>query len=385
MICIGFSRKAMIYGPLFVIGAIALLVWNEGNAVTAHRSLDEGAKATISVENIDTVDPANEGKLVHMIGQAETLVNLVDNTFGVAPSNKVLKLKRNAEMYQWVETETSSSATSTDTTTTYKYTKGWKSLIVDSSFFHEQGGHQNPGYFPYQAAIFSAVPITFGAFTLSSDVVKNMDWFTSYSETLSVENIPDETLRGEAHLLDGGFYVGSNATYPSVGDTIITYEVLTPQKVSIVAQQIGNSFEPYATKVGKSVLFIEQGPHAAVEMYQHAQAQASAQAWMLRIFGFFLLYIGIFFLFAVPFLGNLVGGVTSCIMFPIALVISLTIIAFSWLAYRPLLAIPFLALVGLSICYFFSQRINSASREIPIAYQVSTNEEDDLELQKTCK
>jgi hypothetical protein len=48
-----------------------------------------------------SVDPANEGKLVHLTAKAVTDETLADDMFGV--SANAIKLRRNVEMYQWKE------------------------------------------------------------------------------------------------------------------------------------------------------------------------------------------------------------------------------------------------------------------------------------------
>jgi hypothetical protein len=387
------SCVSMLVGPLFVIVAIWLLVWNEGNAVTAHRSLDEGSKLTISLPTPDTIDPSYEGKLVHLIGRAETDVSLQDAVFGVTPSEKVLKLQRNAEMYQWAQharTQTKkNTGGSTTTTTVYSYSKEWKSELVPSGNFENPTGHDNPYYMPYKADAFVADPITMGAFTLPYDLVNRMNWLVNLPDTLSVDTIPDDTLRDQAHLYsNNGYYIGNNPAVPELGDSRITYQVVQSQTISVVAQQLGTSFGSYATKAGKSILLIERGTHSAEEMYQHAHAAATTSAWLFRLMGFILVYIGLRMLMqpltvaadVLPCLGNLVGGVTSCILVPIALIISLTVIALSWVAYRPFLAGSFLLAVA-GLVYYRIRNKRSGTPVVAQAYVIGEMEEHDMELQ----
>ena len=65
------SVGAVVIGLLLIVGMVVLLFWNEGRAVTTARSLAEGAGAVVSVA-ADKVDPANEGKLVHVSGTVTT-------------------------------------------------------------------------------------------------------------------------------------------------------------------------------------------------------------------------------------------------------------------------------------------------------------------------
>jgi len=99
---IGDSFKGIIGGILLILIAVVLLFWNEGRAVKRYKTLQEGRGAVVSV-SVTTVDPANEGKLIHVTGTAETDATLTDPIFGI--SVNAVKLRRSVEMYQWEESE----------------------------------------------------------------------------------------------------------------------------------------------------------------------------------------------------------------------------------------------------------------------------------------
>ncbi|MBV9586410.1 MAG: hypothetical protein JO213_16160, partial [Alphaproteobacteria bacterium] len=61
------SFVGALIGMLLVIGSVVLLWWNEGRAVDAIRALDQGARQVVEA-NATAVDPANNGKLVHLSG-----------------------------------------------------------------------------------------------------------------------------------------------------------------------------------------------------------------------------------------------------------------------------------------------------------------------------
>jgi hypothetical protein len=56
-------------GPLLVIGAIALLWWNEGRALQAIVGLKDAASQVVEAE-ASGPSPANDNKLVHVVGAA---------------------------------------------------------------------------------------------------------------------------------------------------------------------------------------------------------------------------------------------------------------------------------------------------------------------------
>src|SRR5450756_1875270 len=83
------------------------------------------------------VDPANEGKLVHVNGEVKAVAPLRDPEFRVAVTG--LRLIRTVEMYQWkAEKHTERHTTlggSEDSSTTYTYHLTWNGSRIDSSHF----------------------------------------------------------------------------------------------------------------------------------------------------------------------------------------------------------------------------------------------------------
>ena len=85
------SIKGILFGLLLIIVSSALLFWNEGRAAKTAAALSEGAGAVVSVA-ADKVDPANEGKLVHVAGDTSAAQAARDSDFGF--DAKGLKLVR---------------------------------------------------------------------------------------------------------------------------------------------------------------------------------------------------------------------------------------------------------------------------------------------------
>src|SRR5438046_8252577 len=132
------SLVGALIGILLVIGSVILLWWNEGRAVEAIRALDRGARQLVEAQAA-AIDPAKDGKLVHLSGMMETKAPARDTAFGVGADN-LLRLKRTVEMFQWTEhktTRTQKNLGGSETTeTTYSYRKEWADHAVDSSRFH---------------------------------------------------------------------------------------------------------------------------------------------------------------------------------------------------------------------------------------------------------
>ncbi|MFM8807304.1 MAG: hypothetical protein ACKOJB_00080, partial [Chthoniobacterales bacterium] len=98
---LGKAFTGIVVGIILIIVGIALLFWNEGRAVKTYNTLKEGQGLVVDVAS-DTVDAANDGKLVHLTADAVTDETLVDSDFAI--SANAIRLRRDVEMYQWKET-----------------------------------------------------------------------------------------------------------------------------------------------------------------------------------------------------------------------------------------------------------------------------------------
>lgn len=343
---LGSSLVGILIGLILILVAIGLLTWNEGRAVKRAKALEEGAGQVIEVA-ADQINAANEGRLIHVSGRAETEDALVDPVFGVG--GELLKLRRVVEMYQWREERHSETREKlgggTETVTTYSYEQGWESRPINSSTFKRPEGHSNPARLPYPQWSQSASPVTLGAFRLSSSLIAMIDDFQRLS-------LSDPTLAASKLQLPSGaqqvgdeIYLGDNPSAPQVGDTRIYFEAVAPQVVSLVSVQRGSSFVPYQASNGNRVELLEPGVLSAQQLFEAAQDRNRLLTWGLRLAGFMLMFFGFRLVFGtlrvlaavVPALGRLVGGAISLVAAILAAVISLITIAIAWLFYRPLL------------------------------------------------
>jgi hypothetical protein len=206
------SIGGALFGLVLFIASIPLLFWNEGRAVQTYNSLVEGAATVISI-SADTVNPANEGKLVHVAGLATTDETLTDPDFRV--SAKAIKLNREVQMYQWTESSKTEKSGNTERTT-YTYNKEWSSAYADSKKFH-QSGHDNPNM-PYRSNEVVAQKVTLQAFTLSAGLVNKM----SGAKPLAVDGLGyavPVAVKEQTKVVNGFFYIGSGTLEsPQLGD-----------------------------------------------------------------------------------------------------------------------------------------------------------------------
>lgn len=363
---LGDSIKGIFGGIIAIIISVVLLWWNEGNSVRELKKVAEGRKNTVEIES-NRVLSDYEGSLVHLSGFATTDETLTDPSFGIAEN--AIALIREVELFQYKENvkkeEKENLGGSTTVTETFTYEEVWSSSLISSDNFAESW-RKNPKQFSHKEDTWYAKNVTLGAFTLSDGILNSMRGYTELS--VNSEKLADTT--GTVKLDNGKIYFGADPKYPQIGDERITYKVLYPQDISLIAQQNGNSFKPYKTKVGKTIQLVAKGKLSADEMYVMEEQQNAMIRWLLRLLGFGLMFGGFSALFrplavagsVVPFIGKIVGFGTGIIAFVLAFTISIIIIAIAWIVYRPLMGIALLAVgIGaffLAKKYIFDKRKN---------------------------
>lgn len=386
------SCGGVCFGFLLLCGSVPLLVWNEGRSLRRFQTLSEGTKVVVPVQS-ENINSSREGSLVHFSGTAHAGSSVVDPQFGISAKG-ALKLRRDVDMYQWVEHKDSETRKKTgggtETTTRYSYSREWRSGNVDSNGFYKQDGHYNP---PLSIGSFetAADPVTVGAFSMPSDLVNMISWYSPLlPSSLSTVGIRDESLRARAHVHGGGFYVGTDPQHPTVGDMRVDFEIVPEGPVSVLARQTGSTLSPYSTKAGKGSIFIlKRGNFSAEEMFQQANQENRAASWILRGVGFLVMFVG-FQLVAgplsvaadiLPCIGDMVECGTSLVSFALALIFSVIVIALGWIAYRPILALSGVAVGGglLGVMVWFRRQQKNkekfspeSSPILPIAQPVGT-------------
>ncbi|MCU0290703.1 MAG: TMEM43 family protein [Thermoanaerobaculaceae bacterium] len=373
---LGSSIKGVFGGLVIAALGIALLWWNEGRAVTTARGLKEGARTVVSVTP-DRVDGGNDGKLVHMTGEATTTDSLADPDCGVRV--QAVALRRTVEMYQWKEEKKSETRKKLgggdETVTTYSYSKVWSEDAIDSGAFKKPEGHANPGTLPLSSQTWWADRVTLGAFTLGAGLVSQMRDFQPVPPP-DPYRVSIPAARGRRVQASGSsLFLGSDPASPQVGDLRLTFAQVRPTTVSVVAKQTGSALDAFQTKAGIAIQMLRTGAHPADTMFKAAMQSNRMMTWLLRLFGFFLIFVGLKAFLGplvalgdvVPFIGNLIGGGTSLVAFLGSAVISLVVIALAWLAHRPVLAIGLLAGALVALVLILMRRKKTLPPPLPVA------------------
>jgi hypothetical protein len=344
---IGESIKGILIGLVLVVGSAAGLFWNEGRAVQTERSLTEGAGLVVSIANA-RVDPALEGKLVHVSGDARTTAPLVDSEFGVSAQG--LKLVRHVEMYQWKEESKSETRRtvggSEETVTTYSYVRTWSNTRIDSSRFRRPEGHANPEM-RYRDREIAARDATLGAFRLGDSVLQRISASDEFPLDPALAAALRQRVGGSAQVTDGRFYIGADPASPRIGDLRVSYTIARVGPVSVVGRQTGADFAPYQAQAGDQILLVAKGAVPAADMFKSAQAENRLITWIIRGIGTLAMFFGWSLIWRpfvviadfVPLFGTILGAGAGLLSLVLTAILAPVVIAIAWFWYRPLVSV----------------------------------------------
>ncbi|TNN85542.1 Transmembrane protein 43 [Liparis tanakae] len=294
-----------------------VLFTNEGRALQTAYSLNEGLSQVVLLGPFSSLDLQNNNRLVHLSSQLRTSQPLHDPNYRVAV--QAVKLKRQVEMYQWVEYQESKDYQEdgeTKTETTYNY-----SLVEQINNF----------------------------------------------QTLSLRDFSTFDLDPFLSVDDDYFYHTQNPRRPEVGDVRVRFSFaglsgetspLGPaQTVSIVAMQRGEQLMPFKTKSGDTLEIIYLEELSAEEVFAKELQSNSMKTWGLRAAGWALMFLSIQLTMRiiytlvdwVPVLRELVSVGLKIFALCVSCSLSLLTIGAGWLFYRPLVAVALGALALLPV------------------------------------
>lgn len=277
---LGGSLKGVLVGAGLFVAGIPLLFWNEGRAVKTAKALEEGEAACVSLPSADSVDAQNEGKLIHLTGNAVTQDTLTDGLFpGV--SLKAIELTRSVEYYQWVEHESTREEKqlggSVKKITTYSYKKEWVSSPQDSSEYKE-AGHENIVHFTgVENESQNAQNVTLGTYNLTSGQIGRIGG--SKPVDLKDVTLPQE-LAGRTAISGNVLYIGA----PAQPAAVALPNGMDPGVAEQVPATMYVTVDSYP---GKQLLVLDdptcgamvQGPTG--EMYPMVADEAADAAYMM--------------------------------------------------------------------------------------------------------
>lgn len=348
------SFGAVVVGLVFTALPFFGLAWNEKNAIDVIRALKEAAREAISVA-ADPVSPQNEGKLVHFSGRADSADRVEDSLFGLSEAG--LRLRRTVEMFQWKESKRQESKTKlgggTETQIIYSYHTTWDDDLIDSTGFKDSATHKNPAQKLFASFSDTAKPVLVGGFTLPDRLVERISEWKPLPVP-SVEKLPADVRSRNPQIAGDVLYFGKDPDRPVVGDTRVHFEVVRPEDVTVMAQQVGKTLEPHLAKSGKDVMLLKVGTFSSGQMIAMARSENEVFTWILRGVCLLVMFLGLSLLLypvrvladVVPIAGRLVGAGLGFVAFLLAAAFSSLTVAVSWVAVRPEVGIPLLVGVG---------------------------------------
>ena len=360
------SGAGVFFGFFLAVPTVFMLFWNEGRAVKRYKALKEGAGAVVSIA-ADRIDPANEGKLVHVVGKTRTDAPVIDEAFGI--SETAIQLITRSEMYQWIENVVSKGSANSTREPEVSYKKEWRSEWVDSSDYLQEG-RDNPPRIEYPSRIVMADTVSLGAFNLPEFLVEMIDNEEPYD--LSSLDRAREDVQQTGQLYAGGLYFGADPGDPAIGDIRVQFAIVRPGTTSVVARQRGLRLAKYTTETGGTVELVEIGEHEASAMFQMAQDRNRVMTWGIRIFGFFMVGTGFALLLGplatmfgwVPILGNLVSAGTKMMGFLLGAVVWAFTVGTAWIFYRPILGVSLLVIAIGTLVILSKRSAKSAQRAV---------------------
>jgi Transmembrane protein 43 len=352
------SGNDILTTSMAVLLAICLLFWNEGRVnVTAV------AKTATDVAAIARPEDA-QGKFVSVTGAAIANTPLGDGLF-LLPGNYVM-VDRTVEMYAWEQEK----HTDSDDKTTYTYDAVWTNSPADSSNFHHSANHQNPPKaIPDQLFAVPSVQIDRYTLPLSGlNQVSNhrrscVSGAKSYSliegvgvtlpESGSVQLTPQNSqVTGTAIRTPDYIFQGSGRPQnPDIGDLRVCYTVLpVGETVTAFGQLAHTQIQPYFHRKQPIHRLIAGTRPIAIALLG---LEELLWRWLLRLFGFGLMWWGLYamgapvvaFLHVMPWVADITKVTMIVGSLALTLGLSTITILIAWLVYYPLLLFSGLAVV----------------------------------------
>ncbi len=352
------SFSGIIVGILILIGGIAMLWTNEHNNVKNIKDVKELRDQVVDVSSTE-VNDKYDGKLIATSGKLNYGdATITDSIFGISAQTPVLE--RTVEVYQWVE-----DSETKDDKTTYTYSKEWSEKLVDSSEFNTPSGHENPVELKFESERFETEEtLKVGSFSLISSFKKLLPANKNVA-------IPEDITLPEGYKVNNKYITNSaDVANPAIGDIRISYTKNDYKEVSVLGKQKDDTISEYTTKKNTNVKKLVEGETNGAGMINSIESANKMAKWIWRFLGALLIIMGVSAILGpvttligyIPFLGKIVNSMIGVVSFIIGLSIALIVIAISWFAARPIVAIISLvvvaALVAGLVYYFKNNKKN---------------------------
>jgi hypothetical protein len=294
----------------------------------------------------DTIDPANENKLISVTANLVSTEKLGDPLFIVPGS--YLVISRSVEMYAWVEKSKSENVekpAQTETGTTY----GTK-----------RNGHQSPEFSsstsPYPRTDHDALESkTFEVETrLSRFLARSSEYVLPAGASDTLRSIPIKPNSARRSISATDFPGNGSMANPQIGDVRVSFRVLAnPTYVTVFGKQTGSTIRRWTDEKKEDISLFRAIAGDREAAIATMKTEFKTLVLILTIGGFLCMWIGLQMMFGfipgllqvLPFLKDASKFIISLILFPIALVLSLITIGISAIAHNIIVLIIVLAVL----------------------------------------
>jgi len=267
-----------------------------------------------------------------------------ENRHATHTGPEFLFLRRNIEMYQWIEQKSTETVNkwggSQDKKDVYLYKKDWSGLHNNSARFQIQQNHENPPQWPCDSQTLLPGSLRLGPFNLAPDIIQNLPKRCKVHDFDIIFNDKKISSDGE-----GFFYINFENNAPKIGDVRVSFNAITrPQHVSIIGKQSGKTIGTFTSSgTGQSVSpILHEGKKTSSLMFEEEEAKMGAVTGIIRVAGFVVNYIGWDLLFTplvtttsiIPVLASLSGIGVALVAIPLAVSTSGLTIVFAWVDAR---------------------------------------------------
>ena len=315
------------------LSSIALIWWNEGNAVKKHKALDEG-QLIITPTSSYKIDSKNEGQLIHLSGDILSNEPIEDYDYKIKTNG--LKLNRKVEKFE-LDKDTDSNDKK-DSLLGHK-DKKWVEQEYIYSESPEDGQKEYLSDMKWYSSARQVETATINSYTLSQSLLDDLNNFVPVD--LSEVSTSDFNFK----IVDNYIYIGNTSlNKPEIGDFRVSFEEVKEGEYSIISGQYGNSFKPYITDNKGEINLIEPGNLSSTEMFDKAHSYTSNLLWVFRILGIILMFFGAKKCFNplivlsefIPILNKILNFGVNIFSGVIAFFTSIIVIAIAWIIERPI-------------------------------------------------
>lgn len=280
---------AGLMAPLLIVIGMKLTLESQQDFTAADNALKAAAEQAVEVKDISEQDPALDGKVLFLQGEAASEATLEDKPFGV--SRTCIQFKRKVEYYQWVEREyreTKKDHHDRDyTVKSYTYQKEWCTELVDSSYFHRKGHDNGAPALKTKTSETTARLVKLGAYRLNAEEIKRLKPWNTVS--LADYSIPKD-LQERAAVKDDALYITTrgkkpDTSLPDIGDVRVSWHYVGNNiPVGIMALNKGGQLVPIpAAEEGQPETdLLLQGRFEDVEHFIHSEKKYRNKENVLR-------------------------------------------------------------------------------------------------------